>query len=81
MPVPSAASPRDARRRFTELANKRVTRTIKDLRLVGNLANRKSYTYNDADARKIVRALQRELDIVKSRFRGDKIDGDSMFSL
>lgn len=81
MSIPSAASPRDARMRFTELARKRVTRTIKDLRLVGNLANRKSYTYDDADAKKIIRALQRELDVVKSRFRGDKIDGDSIFSL
>lgn len=30
---------RDARERFVELANKRVTKTIKDLRLVGNLSN------------------------------------------
>lgn len=81
MSTPSAPSPRDARKRFTELANKRVTRTIKDLRLVGNLANRKAYTYDDADARRIIRALQRELDVLKSRFRGDKIDGDSIFSL
>ena len=28
---------RDSRDKFVELANKRVTRVIKDLRLVGNL--------------------------------------------
>jgi hypothetical protein len=75
------AHARDARERFVELANKRVTKTIKDLRLVGNLANRRSYSYDEADARKIIRALQRELDVLKARFRGDDTDGDSIFSL
>jgi hypothetical protein len=72
---------RDSRQRFVELANKRVTKTIKDLRLVGNLANRRAYTYEEADAKKIIRALQRELDVVRARFRGDEGDGDSIFSL
>ena len=75
------SSARDARQRFIELANKRVTRTIKDLRLIGNLANRRAYDYEDADAKKIIRALQRELDVLKARFRGDDADGDSIFSL
>lgn len=74
-------SERDARDRFVELANRRVTRTIKDIRLVGNLANRRSYKYDDADAKKIIRALQRELDILKARFRGDEGDDGSIFSL
>ena len=81
MKTPDKVSPRDARQRFVELANKRVTKTIKDLRLVGNLANRRSYTYEDADAKKIIRALQRELDVLKARFRGDDTDGDAIFSL
>lgn len=72
---------RDARERFVELANKRVTKTIKDLRLVGNLANRRSYKYDDSDAKKIIRVLQQELDILKARFRGDQGDDDSIFTL
>ena len=59
---------RDARERFVELANKRVTKAIKDMRLVGNLANRRSYTYTDSDAKKIIRALQDELNALKARF-------------
>lgn len=77
----SADNIRDPRERFVELANKRVTRTIKDLRLIGNLANRRAYSYEDADAKKIIRALQRELDVLKARFRGDDGDDDSVFSL
>jgi hypothetical protein len=72
---------RDAREKFVELANKRVTKAIKDLRLIGNLANRRAYKYEDADAKKIIRALQRELDVVKARFHGDEGNEDSIFSL
>lgn len=72
---------RDARAKFVELANKRVTKAIKDIRLVGNLSNRRAYKYEDADAKKIIRALQRELDVLKARFRGDDGDDDSIFSL
>ena len=70
---------RDPRERFIELTNRRVTRAIRDLRLVANLANRRSYTYTEADARKIVRALQREVESVKARFQGDNGDDAAIF--
>ena len=72
---------RNAREKFVKLANRRVTKVIKDLRLIGNLANRRAYKYDDADAKKITRTLQRELDILKARFRGDEGDDGSIFSL
>jgi hypothetical protein len=72
---------RDPRERFVTLANKRVTAAIIQLRLVGNLANRKNYEYELEDARKIVRALQRELDDLKMRFKGVENDDSSIFSI
>ncbi len=72
---------RDPRARFIDLANRRVNRAIKDLRLVGNLSNRRVYKYDDADAKKIIRALQAEVDVLKARFRGDSDDDGSLFSL
>jgi hypothetical protein len=72
---------RDPRERFTDLANKRVNRAIKDLRLIGNLSNRRVYKYEEADAKKIIRALQAEIDGLKARFRGDSDDDGSLFSL
>lgn len=72
---------RDKRAKFIELANNRVNRTIKDLRLIGNLSNRASYEYTDEDARKILRALQRELEDLKLRFRGEDQNDDTLFSL
>jgi hypothetical protein len=72
---------RDKRGKFVELANNRVNRTIKDLRLIGNLANRASYEYTEEDARKILRALQREMDDLKLRFRGEDQSEDNLFNL
>lgn len=72
---------RDPRERFVDLANKRVTNAIRQIRLVGNLANRRAYDYSDADAKKIIRALQQEVNVLKERFRGDEGDSGSIFSL
>ena len=72
---------RDKKAKFIELANNRVNRTIKDLRLIGNLSNRASYEYTEEDARKILRALQREVDDLKLRFRGEDQSDDNLFTL
>lgn len=60
--------PRDKRAKFVELAQSRVNKTLAQIRLVGNLANRNNYEFNEEDARKIVRALQKEVDAVKAKF-------------
>lgn len=78
---PISAEKRDPRERFVDLANKRVTSAILQLRLVGNLANRKNYQYDTDDAKKIVRTLQRELDDLKARFKGEDSNDSSIFSI
>lgn len=72
---------RDKRKKFVDLAEARVNRAIKDIRLIGNLANKSAYEYGDEDARKIFRALQKELDSSKSRFSGDAGGKDNEFRL
>ena len=72
---------RDKRKKFVDLAEARVNRAIKDIRLIGNLANKESYEYEDDDAKEIFRALQRELDAAKSRFSGNGKTGDDSFRL
>ena len=62
---------RDKRGKFKSLAESRVNRAIKDIRLIGNLSNRSAYAYGEGDVRKIFRALQKELDAAKNRFGGD----------
>ncbi len=66
------------RKKFVELAEKRVRRAIKDIRLIGNLSNRSNYSYTDEDAKKIHKTLQSELAELKARFDskggGEEID-------
>lgn len=72
---------RDKRAKFVELAEARVNRAIKDVRLIGNLANRSAYDYDEEDVRKIFRALQKELETARARFTGDSGGKDNEFRL
>lgn len=66
---------RDKHQKFHDLAMKRVNKALEQIRLVGNLANRSSYAYTPDEAKKIVRALQKEIDTAKSKF-GDTVSVD-----
>ena len=59
---------RDKRAKFVELANKRVNRAIKDIELVANLANRRNYDFDEEQAKKIVKVLQNQMDLLKQSF-------------
>jgi hypothetical protein len=78
---PTLPDGRDPRERFVSLANSRVTSAIHQIRLVGNLANKKNYQYGADDAAKITRALQRELDELKAKFKGEDQSESTIFSL
>lgn len=70
------------RARFIDLANKRVSRLLKSIQLVGNLSNRSNYDYTEDDVAKIFRAIQHELAVCKKRFDlALKRQNDSSFSL
>lgn len=72
---------RDKRGKFVELAEARVNRAIKDIRLIGNLASRGAYEYEDEDVKKIFKVLQKELDAAKARFSGSSDGKDNEFTL
>jgi ABC-type Fe3+-hydroxamate transport system substrate-binding protein len=67
--------------KFIELANKRVNKTIKDIRLVGNLSNKTIYSYDETQAKKIIKVLQREIDLLKARFTGTDNETEEIFKL
>lgn len=56
------------RERFVALAEKRVVQAAKYLRLIGNLANRSNYSYDEQDVKKIINFLTKELNGMKKRF-------------
>jgi hypothetical protein len=72
---------RNKRKKFEDIAIRRVNKVIKEIRLIGNLSNRSSYEYTEEDVKKIVKALQREVDAVKARFEGPGKGADPVFSL
>ena len=56
--------------KFIELAEKRVNKTLNDLKLIRNLSNKNSYDYTEDQSKKIIRVLQQEMDSVKKSFQG-----------
>ena len=72
---------KDKRRKFVELAEARVNRAIRQIRLIGNLANRSAYDYGDKDIAKMFRVLQKELDGAKARFATDSGGRSAEFRL
>ena len=62
----SGGSKRD---KFVELAQRRTINAIKAIRVIGKLGNRSAYEYTDADVNKIVKALNDEIEALKSRMK------------
>ena len=69
------------RDKFVSIAEKRVTKTIKDIRLIGNLSNKNNYAYDEKDVKKIITALEDEVKNLKARFAADDVKGEAVFKL
>jgi hypothetical protein len=54
--------------KFRELAEKRTSKALEAIRLIGNLSNRQTYVYEEAEVRKIVKALRDAVAEVEARF-------------
>jgi hypothetical protein len=66
-PVVAAQRQSKKRQKFVELAERRTVNAIKAIRIIGKLGNRSHYEFDEADVRKIVQVLTRELDALRSR--------------
>jgi hypothetical protein len=53
---------------FKRLAVKRTNRLLKDISLVGNLADKGNYSYNSLQVYKIFKSIEAELHDAKARF-------------
>ena len=69
------------RKKFVELAEKRVTRALKDIKLIGNLSNKSNYSYTKSDSDKIYKVLKQALDEMKARFDTKGTGADETFKL
>ena len=69
------------REKFVALAEKRVSKTIKDIKLIGNLSNKSNYSYTDEDVKKIYGALKKALEDMKVRFESKGANEEEAFKL
>ena len=67
--------------KFVELAEKRTTRAMKAIRIIGNLSNKCVYEYSQNDATKILKALEKEIKVLRERFLTQKRDDEVEFKL
>jgi len=69
------------REKFVELAEKRVSKALKDIKLIGNLSNKSNYDYQEQDVKKIYSTLKKALEEMKARFDSKGSSDDEVFKL
>jgi hypothetical protein len=63
----SAAKPAEKREKFVDLAENRTKNAIKAIRVIAKLGNKNAYDYSEADVKRIVGALTKEIDALKAK--------------
>lgn len=66
----------DRKDRFKRLAEKRVNKVIKEIRLIGNLSRKSAYKYTNEDIEKMKKAIHAELKETWSRFNTGPESGE-----
>ena len=71
------------RKKFLELAEKRVNNAVRALRVIGNLANKRNYDYSPDYTKQIFRALESEIKELKKKFtsEGTRVGDEFKFKL
>ncbi|KAB2886285.1 MAG: hypothetical protein F9K34_02710 [Albidovulum sp.] len=77
----SNAADASKRDKFVKFAESRTVNAIKAIRIIGKLGNRNAYEYDDADVRKIVKALTDEIEALKNRMKTTKSSDGVDFKL
>jgi DNA polymerase elongation subunit (family B) len=68
------------RQKFVKLAEGRTQAALTALRKIGNLSNRRAYSYSDADVKKIMKVLRDALSETERKF-GSSSDQPDRFKL
>lgn len=59
----------EKREKFKELAEKRVNNAMKNIQLIGNLSNTRTYEYDEEDVKKIFKTLREQINLAESKFK------------
>lgn len=71
----------EKREKFVQLAQSRTVNAIRAIRVIGKLGNKSHYDYDEADVKKIVSALSKEIDDLKARMSAKSGKAEVEFSL
>jgi hypothetical protein len=71
----------DKRVKFVKLAEGRVHAALTAIRKIGNLANRRSYEFDEADVKKIMKALRDAMAEAERKFDPAGSPGAKTFKL
>ncbi len=71
----------DKREKFIRLAEGRTQSALDAIRKLGNLSNGRAYEYDDADVKKIIKALRDAISDVERKFGSSSGDGANKFKL
>ena len=69
------------RKKFEEFANRRTNNAINSIRLIGKLSNKNAYEFDNEDINKIIKVLQNEIRLLKSKFEDSKNKESGSFKL
>tara|TARA_B100000989_G_C19358506_1_gene392208 strand:+ start:221 stop:502 length:282 start_codon:yes stop_codon:yes gene_type:complete len=69
------------RERFLKLTNKRVNGAINQIRLVGNLSDKRYYNYSEEEAKLLLSAIRKELKKTEERFLSSKRNSEKNFNI
>jgi len=62
------------REKFVRLAESRVNWTLKEIKLIGNLANKCNYDYTKSDVDKIIKSLKKAVSDLEQKFASKNRD-------
>ena len=65
--------------KFEKIAERRVIEAIKRLKLLGNLANKRNYSYTEKHVKQIISTLESEMKDLRNKFQNDNAGGQVEF--
>jgi len=75
------AKSKENRDKFIKLAEGRTTNALAAIRKIGNLSNRRMYDYDEADVRKIMKALKEAIAETERKFDPSSGPSQKVFKL
>jgi hypothetical protein len=69
------------REKFRSLAESRTNNALVSIGRIGNLSNRQLYEFEEAEVRKIVKALKEAVGEIENRFASPRGKAESRFKL